>query len=126
MTVVPFFPLPPEALKEIVRLKLNRLVARLFDSHRMGLVYEDSVVEQITNRCREVETGARNIDHIMQGTLLPKISTELLQRMSLGPLPEKLTLGIDGGGEFTFRFSEGTQSAASATKAEPEKVEVAE
>ncbi|HXF49146.1 MAG TPA: type VI secretion system ATPase TssH [Verrucomicrobiae bacterium] len=117
MTVIPFFPLPPEALAEIVRLKLNRLVARLFDSHKMKLVYEDSVVEQITNRCREVETGARNIDHIMQGTLLPKISTELLQRMSLGPLPEKLTLGIDGGGEFTFRFSEGAP-AASATEAE--------
>ncbi|HEU4437034.1 MAG TPA: AAA family ATPase, partial [candidate division Zixibacteria bacterium] len=119
MTVIPFFPLPPEALAEIVRLKLNRLVNRLFDSHRMKLVYEDSVVEQITNRCREVETGARNIDHIMQGTLLPKISTELLQRMSLGPLPEKLTLGIDGGGEFTFRFSE-SAPAASATEAETE------
>ncbi|MGH8005140.1 MAG: type VI secretion system ATPase TssH [Limisphaerales bacterium] len=122
MTVIPFFPLPPEALKEIVRLKLNRLVNRLRDSHRMGLDYEDSVVEQITNRCREVETGARNIDHIMQGTLLPKISTELLERMSTGPLPEKLTLGIDSGGEFTFRFSEGAVS--SEAEAEPEKAGV--
>lgn len=114
MTVIPFFPLPPEALKEIVRLKLSRLVNRLRDTHRMALAYEDSVVEQITARCREVETGARNIDHIMQGTLLPKISTEILQRMSLGPLPEKLTLGMDGSGEFTFQFSEGKRPVGAA------------
>lgn len=128
MTVIPFFPLPPEALKEIVRLKLGRLVARLRDSHRMSLVYEGSVVEQIAARCREVETGARNIDHIMQGTLLPKISTEILERMSLGPLPEKLTLGIDPGGEFTFRFSEGPRPASPAgtETTEPEAAGVAE
>lgn len=129
MTVVPFFPLPPEALKEIVRLKLGRLVSRLLDSHKMGLVYEEAVVEQIAARCREVETGARNIDHIMQGTLLPKISTELLERMTLGPLPEKLFLGIDGSGQFTFRFSENDSLRPSAKGEEsgrPEKAGVAE
>jgi type VI secretion system protein VasG len=86
-------------------LKLGRLVDRLRESHKMELIYEDTVIEQIAERCTEVETGARNIDNIMQGTLLPRISTEILERMSLGPLPERLTVGMDENGEFTFTFS---------------------
>jgi type VI secretion system protein VasG len=105
MSIVPFFPLKMEAIKRIVVLKLGRLVDRLRESHKMELIYEDSVIEQIAERCTEVETGARNIDNIMQGTLLPRISTEILERMSLGPLPERLTVGMDDNGEFTFTFS---------------------
>lgn len=105
MTIVPFFPLKMEAIKRIVTLKMGRLVNRLWESHKMRLVTDDAVVNQIAERCTEVETGARNIDNIMQGTLLPRISTEILERMSLGPLPEELTLGIGPDGAFTFTFS---------------------
>jgi type VI secretion system protein VasG len=105
MTIVPFFPLTHEAIRRIVILKIGRLVKRLHESHKMVLDYEDKVVDQIAQRCTEVETGARNIDNILQGTLLPRISTELLERMTLGPLPERLTLGLDDHGDFTFTFS---------------------
>lgn len=106
MTIVPFFPLKTDAIKRIVTLKLGRLVNRLWESHKMRLVTDDAVVDQIAARCTEVETGARNIDNILQGTLLPRISTEILERMSLGPLPGALTLGIGADGAFTFTFSE--------------------
>ncbi|GAB4328348.1 MAG: type VI secretion system ATPase TssH [Candidatus Zixiibacteriota bacterium] len=105
MTIVPFFPLKTEAIKRIVALKLGRLVTRLAESHRITLSYDDSVINQIAQRCTEVETGARNIDNIMQGTLLPRISTEILERMTQGPLPDSLALGMDKDGNFTFTFS---------------------
>jgi type VI secretion system protein VasG len=108
MTIVPFFPLKSEAIKRIVVLKLGRLVSRMAESHKMKLIFGDDVTSQIAARCTEVETGARNIDNIVQGTLLPRISTEILERMSLGPLPESLTLGIDDKGDFTFTFGNGT------------------
>jgi type VI secretion system protein VasG len=107
MTIVPFFPLLPEAIKRITVLKLGRLVDRLRESHKMTLAYDDAVVETITARCTEVETGARNIDHILQGTLLPRISTEILERMTLGPLPGRLQIGIDSKGEFALTFGNG-------------------
>lgn len=107
MTIVPFFPLLPEAIKRITVLKLARLVDRLRESHKMTLAYDDAVVETITARCTEVETGARNIDHILQGTLLPRISTEILERMTLGPLPGRLQIGIDSNGEFALTFGNG-------------------
>jgi len=104
MNIVPFFILSPDILKEIVVLKLNGLGRRLLSNHRMKFVYGDDVVDQIAARCTEVETGARNIDHIMSGTLLPRISTEILQQMTIGPLPDTLKVGITEDGDFSFEF----------------------
>jgi len=119
MTLVPFYPLMPEAMKEIVRLKINRLVKRLDESHKMKFVYSDKVVDQIAARCTEVETGARNIDNIMQGTLLPRISSEILEQMTRGPLPEALYLDLDDKGEFVYRFSDDGPSGSDEDKRQP-------
>ena len=107
MTIVPFYPMPPEVLADIARLKMNKVAHRLHQSHRMRLEYTDAVVATIAARCTEVETGARNIDHILQGTLLPQISTALLQRMSAGPLPDRLGLDVGEAGAFVLTFGEG-------------------
>ncbi|HVR73390.1 MAG TPA: type VI secretion system ATPase TssH [Planctomycetota bacterium] len=104
MTIVPFYPIDADAMKEIVKLKLGHLAARLMDSHRMHLETEPAVVDTIAARCNEVETGARNVDHILSGTLIPRISTEILQRMSAGPLPGKLKISVDPRGEFGYTF----------------------
>ncbi len=105
MTIVPFYSIGPESMKNIVTLKLDHLRKRLFDHHEMALEYKDDVVDQIVQRCTEVETGARNIDHIMQGNLLPKISGEILEKIAEGKLPEKLEIGIGGEGDFELEFS---------------------
>jgi type VI secretion system protein VasG len=104
MTLVPFFPLSANAMREIVDLKLGHLRARIAQSHRIELVVVDQVAEQITQRCSEVETGARNIDHILSRTLLPLISRALLDQMSAGQLPGKIELGLAEDGEFTLSF----------------------
>ena len=104
MTIVPFYPLKQDALRMITRLKLGKLQKRLASQHKMAMEITDAVVDAIAARCTEVETGARNVDHILRGTLLPRISTEILTQMSVGPLPARLTLGIGDGGDFTFAF----------------------
>ncbi|MFN0151305.1 MAG: type VI secretion system ATPase TssH [bacterium] len=108
MTLVPFYPISGDAMKEIVSLKVNQVGSRLMASHRMGFDLDPAVIDLISARCTEVETGARNIDHILSGTLLPMISTQLLQRMSEGPLPDKLGVTIDGSGGFRITFPEGS------------------
>jgi type VI secretion system protein VasG len=106
MTIVPFYPISEESMKEIVELKLGQLKKRLMENHAILLEYPRQVVEQIALRCTEVETGARNIDHIMQGTLLPGVSSEILQKMAEGALPERLEITIDDSGEFQIQFLE--------------------
>jgi type VI secretion system protein VasG len=104
MTIVPFYPISPDVMKSIVQLKLNQLGTRLKTSQRMDFRYEEKVVEQIAARCTEVETGARNIDHILNGTLLPQIATAILQRLGEESMPHTLELGIDQEGQFVYRF----------------------
>ncbi len=104
MTIVPFYPIDAESMKEITRLKLGHLGARLKESHKMTLDVDPKVVNAIAERCTEVETGARNVDHILSGTLLPQMSTSLLEQMSKGPLPDRLKVGIGKDGEFVLSF----------------------
>ena len=104
MTIVPFCTLDPSFMQEIVTLKLDRLVARMAENNRMKLNYSPEVVEQIAARCTEVETGARNIDHIMRGTILPQLSREILARLSDESMPTEVTLGMQDGA-FHIRFA---------------------
>jgi len=104
MTIVPFYPIGQEALKEITRLKLGQLEKRLKENHRMAMEIDPKVIDAIAERCTEVETGARNVDHIISGTLLPKISSVILQQMSTGTMPAKIVVTLDGTGDFAFEF----------------------
>ncbi|HVA11625.1 MAG TPA: type VI secretion system ATPase TssH [Stellaceae bacterium] len=104
MQIVPFFPLLGDALAGIVRLKLDKVGRRLRDSQKMNFSYTDEVVTQIAGRCTEVETGARNIDHIINRTLLPAISTEILGRMAESALTDSIEVGVGAGGAFGYRF----------------------
>ena len=104
MTVVPYMILSHAILNDIVVLKLNKLAARMAETHKIKLTYSNEVVEQIAARCTEVETGARNIDHIMNGTVLPRMSKEILLRMGTAAMPENVSLDIDPEGEFNIRF----------------------
>lgn len=105
MTVVPFFPISPEIMGEITRLKLGKLVRRMETAHRMTLGYTDAVVDRIVEQCVQVDTGARNIDHILRGSLMPQLSTEILTRMTEGDLPERCEVGIGDDEAFTFSFA---------------------
>ena len=50
----------------------------------MRFSYAEAVVERIAACCTEVETGARSIDSILRGNVLPLMSQQILQRMGSG------------------------------------------
>jgi type VI secretion system protein VasG len=104
MTVVPFYTLDPKFIGEIVTLKLNKLGLRLSENQKIKLSYSPEIVDQIARRCTEVETGARNIDHIMNGTILPQMSQEILARLSEGAMPSEVRLDMAGDGSFKISF----------------------
>jgi len=104
MTVIPYLTLGSDILKDIVLLKLDKLVKRLDETHKMKLSYSQAVVDQIAARCTEVETGARNIDYIMNGSILPRISQEILAHMSEGVMPSKVQLDLEDNGSFKIDF----------------------
>ena len=104
MTVVPFYPLKGEVLSSIVRMKLDKVGKRLHSSQDMDFEYNDDVVTQIANRCTDIESGARNIDHIINKTLLPIIATEILANIGDETNYSSLKLETGKQGEFITRF----------------------
>ena len=104
MTVLPYLTLKTDILKDIVALKLNKLVKRLLETHKMTLTYADDVVSQIAARCTEVETGARNIDYIVSGSIMPRLSQEILARMAGEAMPSHVHLGLSKDGTFDISF----------------------
>jgi type VI secretion system protein VasG len=91
-------------MKDIVALKIEKLVKRLAETHKMHLTYTPEVLDQIAARCTEVETGARNIDYIMTGSIMPRMSQEILTRMGEGEMPAEVNLGLDEDGSFKIDF----------------------
>ena len=71
----------------------------------MPFTYSEDLVNEVAKRCTEVESGARNVDHILTGTLLPAISSELLARMAEGLKLTNVNVGVDEKGGFRYEIS---------------------
>src|SRR5207253_2881081 len=61
VTVVPYFPLSDEVIRQIIALQLRRIGDRLREHHGATLSYDKSLDDAIASRCTEVESGARNV-----------------------------------------------------------------
>ncbi|HEX7030848.1 MAG TPA: AAA family ATPase, partial [Gammaproteobacteria bacterium] len=105
MNIVPFYPIKGEALERVVRIKLDKVVKRLKANRDIELAYDDKVVAQIAARCTDVESGARNVDHIINRTLLPLLSTEILKRTGGEETLSRIQLAISDKGGFEPVFS---------------------
>jgi type VI secretion system protein VasG len=100
MTIVPFAPLPKDVLREIVEMKLRQLSGRLEASHRIATAFAPELVDSLVARCTEAETGARNVEHVIRGSLMPALSRSLLEKLSAGEKPTRLAVGLDAAGGF--------------------------
>jgi type VI secretion system protein VasG len=105
MLIVPYLPVRDEALKQIIRLKLDKIIRRLRKNHKVALRYEDALLTEIASRCTEVESGARNVDNILSNTMLPEISRELLLRMAKGDPGSAIRVSVDQAGMFTYEWT---------------------
>ncbi|MGG5812356.1 type VI secretion system ATPase TssH [Falsiroseomonas sp. CW058] len=100
--VVIYYPLADEILKKICVLKLRSIGKRVRESYGVPLEFDDSVPETIVSRCKEVESGARNIDNILSRTLLPQLSAGILERLAKGEEINRVHVGMDDAGGFRY------------------------
>ncbi|MDB5792505.1 MAG: ClpV1 family ATPase [Massilia sp.] len=102
LTTVPFYPIGDEVLANIIRLKLNRIGQRVLDNHSATFEYDDALVNAVLARCTEVDSGARNVDTILNGTLLPEIADTVLARMAEGGAIARIKVGATRAGKFKY------------------------
>lgn len=82
MEIVPYLPLSKEVLTVIVQGKLHKLEKTLQGKFGASVVFDDDVHEQIIARATRSENGARMLESIIDGQLLPPVSLQLLNKMA--------------------------------------------
>ncbi len=100
--VVPYYPIAPEIMRRIIELQLGRIRSRIRENHRAALSYDEALIDTIAKRCTEVDSGARNVDHILTRTLLPEMSKEFLSRMATGQPVSKVHISVTPQGSFAY------------------------
>jgi type VI secretion system protein VasG len=114
MTIIPYAPINRgRSCARSPQMRLGGLAKRLATSHKIETKFADELVDEITKRCTEAETGARNVEHILRGSLIPACSRVLLERMAEGPLPRVLDIGLTPDGAWRIEFDESTVPEAS-------------
>ena len=105
MNTVPYYPLGDDVIQQIIRLQLGRVARRMKENHKATFTYTDDVVAHIASRCKEVDSGARNVESIITGSLLPEMSTEFLTRMAAGEAISKAEVKVDETGTFQYAIA---------------------
>src|SRR5471032_579511 len=102
LKVVPFYPVGDTVLASIIALKLRRIEQRVRDNHHADFVCDTSLVDAVLARCTEVDSGARNVDHILNGSLLPEIAQAVLAKMADGAAIARIKVGANQQGQFKY------------------------
>ena len=94
MEVIPYLPLPREVLKIIIDGKLTKLSNLLERRFEAKIIIDEQVKEEILNRATRAENGARILESIIDGQMLPPVSLLLLQKMSQNEEVKKIQFMI--------------------------------
>jgi type VI secretion system protein VasG len=102
LKVVPYYPISDDVLAEIIDLKLERIRRRIESNHKAVFEWDESLIDAVLARCTEVDSGARNVDHILNGTLLPEVAQQVLERIANGAAIERIAVRASEAGEFEY------------------------
>ena len=86
-------PLGQEAMRTIVQMKLDQVSQRLARHYGMKTDISESLYDALTAACLLPDTGAHNIDNLLNQQILPVLSQQLLSHMAAKQKPQTLTLG---------------------------------
>ncbi|HGO5144141.1 TPA: AAA family ATPase [Klebsiella pneumoniae] len=103
-------PLPAAALRAIVGMKLGQVSQRLACHYGITTTLSESLFDALTEACLLPDTGARNVDSLLNQQILPALSQQLLSHMAAGQKPRQVTLGYHEEEGVVMAFDEGTIS----------------
>ncbi|MGS7253486.1 type VI secretion system ATPase TssH [Pseudomonas anuradhapurensis] len=95
MRVVPYYPVGGPVLRELIEIKLGRLGERL-QRRQLAFSHCQALVDHLAERCRQSESGARLIDHLIDTHVLPKVADRLLDAMASGEAISRVHATLDG------------------------------
>ncbi|GAA0404408.1 type VI secretion system ATPase TssH [Cocleimonas flava] len=104
LVTIPYYPLSDEILGTIIKLKLDKIVKRIKQNHEAEMTYGDDVIKLISERCNDLDSGARVVDAILTNTVLPQVSQEFLERMMEGEKINTVAISVKDS-EIAYTFT---------------------
>ena len=101
---MPYFPLSDDVLRQIVKLQLERIRRRVAENYKVQSTYDPALIEMIAERCKEAESGARNIESILSRGLLAELSAQIWSRLADGTSIQKVDIGLRRRRQLPFRI----------------------
>lgn len=103
--VIPYYPLADEILIKICELNMKRISNRVKENYAAEFSYDEDVPLHIVARSQEVDTGARNIENIINKTLLPSLATECLGKISENKDINSIHINVNDTGDFSYTIN---------------------
>jgi type VI secretion system protein VasG len=103
--LIAYYPLDDENLMKICAINMRRIEKRVQAHYGAKFSYDDDVLLHIVARCQEADTGARNIENILNRSLLPELAGECLDRMAKQEPIKHIHIGASEEGAFTYQIS---------------------
>ncbi len=100
--LVPYVPLDDAVLRRIVSLQLDRIRQRFRSRFKAELEFDPAIGEAVAGRCTEGSAGARAIEGILSDTLLPELSTRVLEHMARGLAVSAISVDMETDGAFRY------------------------
>ena len=107
-------------MRGVVAIKLDKIAQRIKKAHGITLSCSPELVDTIAENCTAIESGARNADAVIDQSLLPSISRQLL--LHLGEEDKKYTrlhIGSTPEGDFEIIFSQEGEQLPQEEAVEP-------
>jgi type VI secretion system protein VasG len=100
------------ALEAIVRMKLDKVAQRIERRFGVPLACDDALVAELVRACLLPDSGARNIDSLLDQQILPVLSRELLERIATQRLPARIVLAFSEQDGIAVDFDDALEAAA--------------
>jgi type VI secretion system protein VasG len=105
VTLVPYMPLTEQIIRDITKLQLEKIRMRLNLTHKTTFEYDETIIDHIVARCTDSASGARNIENILTRTLLPEMSTSILEALASGNKISRIFTRVDEQAKFSYEIS---------------------
>ncbi|HHA2301263.1 TPA: type VI secretion system ATPase TssH [Enterobacter asburiae] len=102
-------PLAEAAMRTIVEMKLAQVSKRLNRHYGLTTQIDESLYDALTTACLLPDTGARNVDSLLNQQILPVLSQQLLTHMAAKQKPHSLTLGWSDEEGIGLEFSDAAE-----------------
>ena len=97
MQIVQYNYLTTDVMQRIVKAKLAKLEKLVTERYKAQFTIAPNSLEHIEQQCEADANGARLVDAILEGQLLPPLSLALLQRIASGEKMTKIVLNFEEG-----------------------------